>query len=86
MIVCVCNRANDKQIVQAVRDGACCMRDLREQLGVGARCGKCVPMAKSLLHEHADLPARSLSRAHALPGVAGLSLGGRAATVPALAA
>lgn len=52
MYVCVCNPVSDKQIAQAAREGACCMRDLRDRLGVGARCGKCVPMAKELLQVH----------------------------------
>ena len=82
MFVCVCNPVSDKAIVQAARDGACCMRDLRERLGVGARCGKCVPMAKALLHQNAP-GARQVSR---LRDAAGLAAAARPATVSALAA
>ena len=53
MYVCVCNAVSDKQIVKAAREGACCMRELRERLGVGARCGKCIPTAREVLHAHA---------------------------------
>lgn len=80
MFVCVCNPVSDKQIVQAVRDGACCMRDLRERLGVGARCGKCVPMAKALLHENALPGARAVAR---LRSAASLTAGARPVAVAA---
>ena len=52
MYVCLCNPVSDKQIAQAARDGACCVRDLRERLGVGTGCGKCVPTARAVLHAH----------------------------------
>lgn len=53
MFVCLCNAVSDKQIAKAAREGACCMRELRERLGVGTRCGKCVPTARAVLHAHA---------------------------------
>ena len=83
MYVCVCASVTDKQIVQAARQGACCMRDLRDELGVGARCAKCVPMAKELLQAHAVPGARAVSR---LRAPAALPAADLAATVPALAA
>ena len=85
MYVCLCNAVSDKQIVKAAREGACCVRDLRERLGVGARCGKCVPTAREVLQAHA--PAFE----QAGPGCAsqagpGLSRVIAIDTVPALAA
>lgn len=59
MYVCLCNAVSDKQIAKAAREGACCMRELRERLGVGARCGKCVPTARAVLHAHAPASAEA---------------------------
>jgi bacterioferritin-associated ferredoxin len=49
MIVCVCNAVSDKHIRAAVKDGAVCMRDISRELGVGTRCGKCLPEARATL-------------------------------------
>ena len=46
MIVCVCKAVSDRQIRAAVNNGACCMRDIARDLGVGTCCGKCVPEAR----------------------------------------
>ena len=49
MIVCVCKAVSDRQIRAAVNAGACCMRDIARDLGVGTCCGKCVPEAKAAI-------------------------------------
>jgi bacterioferritin-associated ferredoxin len=49
MIVCVCKAVSDRQIKNAVRGGATCVRDLNRQLGVGTGCGKCLPEAHATL-------------------------------------
>ncbi|MFT6898927.1 MAG: bacterioferritin-associated ferredoxin [Paraglaciecola sp.] len=50
MYVCLCHGITDKAIKQAVtEDGVGNMRQLRETLGVGSSCGKCVPMAQSMI-------------------------------------
>jgi bacterioferritin-associated ferredoxin len=50
MYVCLCHGITDKVIKQAVReDGVGNMRQLREKLGVGSQCGKCVQMAQSMI-------------------------------------
>ncbi len=53
MYVCLCNGVTDRQIRSCVAEGAGTMKDLRECLGVGTRCGRCAPFAKSLLKEAA---------------------------------
>jgi len=50
--VCLCRCVTDKQIRQAVDEGAYRVRDLRQELGVAAKCGKCAPHALELLREH----------------------------------
>ncbi|MDP9084124.1 MAG: (2Fe-2S)-binding protein [Pseudomonadota bacterium] len=49
MIVCICKAVSDRHIRAAVKGGACCMRDLTRDLGIGTCCGKCVPAAKASL-------------------------------------
>lgn len=50
MFVCICKAVSDKTIKQAIADGALSMRDLKNQLGVGSQCGKCVCQAQQILH------------------------------------
>ncbi|WP_028115716.1 bacterioferritin-associated ferredoxin [Ferrimonas senticii] len=42
MYVCVCYGVTDKQIKQAVEQGAMDLKSLQAQLNVGKQCGKCV--------------------------------------------
>lgn len=49
MYVCLCNGITDRQIRQAVEDGASSMRELRQQLGVCGNCGRCGPEARDIL-------------------------------------
>ena len=51
MYVCICQQVTDRDIHHAVAQGACRMRDLREQLGVSSQCGKCAGCAKAVLQE-----------------------------------
>jgi bacterioferritin-associated ferredoxin len=62
MIVCVCKAVSDRHIRAAVNDGACCMRDIARDLGVGTCCGKCVPEAKAAIA--ASLAHRKGSTSH----------------------
>lgn len=49
MYICICNAVTEKQIENAVRNGACRMRDLRTQLGVAADCACCAESARRCL-------------------------------------
>ena len=50
MYVCLCLGITDRDIKQAVREqGVGNMRQLRESLGVGGQCGKCVQMAQAIV-------------------------------------
>lgn len=51
MYICVCKAVSDRSIRASVKDGACSLRDLTRELGVGTGCGKCVPAAQQLLAE-----------------------------------
>lgn len=51
MFVCICHAITEKEIAQAVEQGAGSMKELREQLSVATQCGKCTSFAKSILDE-----------------------------------
>lgn len=51
MYICLCHAVTDRQIHQAVAEGATSMRELRQRLGLCSSCGKCGPCAHQLLKE-----------------------------------
>jgi len=53
MYVCVCNAVTERQVHQAIRDGAQTLRDLRRDLGVTNECGRCAECALSCLRANA---------------------------------
>ncbi|WP_396589075.1 (2Fe-2S)-binding protein [Bermanella sp. R86510] len=53
MYVCVCKGITDRQIQQALEDGAD-YREIRSQLGVASDCGQCGNLCKQMVREHMD--------------------------------
>lgn len=51
MYVCVCHAVTDRQMRQAAAEGVCSLRGLRESLGLGSGCGRCIPEARRLLEQ-----------------------------------
>lgn len=51
MYVCVCNAVTTRQISASIADGADTFRALRDQLGVGACCGKCSKDVRNQLRQ-----------------------------------
>lgn len=51
MYVCLCQGVTDGQIREAIYEGCCSYRDVRESLGVGTQCGKCACLAKQVVRE-----------------------------------
>ena len=49
MYICICNAVTDRDIVQAVHNGAQTLRQLRHELGVAAECGRCASCARDCL-------------------------------------
>ncbi|TSA51039.1 MAG: hypothetical protein D4R48_00285 [Nitrosomonadales bacterium] len=68
MFVCVCNAVTEKDIGSAVSDGCRSLRELREQLGVGACCGRCSDCARGVLQD--TLQARASHRPATRPELA----------------
>jgi bacterioferritin-associated ferredoxin len=63
MYVCICAAVSDRQIKQAVREGACSLDQLACCLGVGTVCGCCREMAQEILREAAvPVHAHEVSR------------------------
>ncbi|CAG0981429.1 hypothetical protein MTYP_01784 [Methylophilaceae bacterium] len=52
MYVCVCHAVTDSQIRNAICEGACSMRELRQRLGVASECGRCSHCALGILRGH----------------------------------
>ena len=61
MYVCICNAVTERDIGSAVAEGCGSLRELREQLGVGACCGRCTDCARDVLKNslHARAPHRT---------------------------
>ncbi len=51
MFVCICRAVTDKQIAEAVDEGADHITQLEESCGVGTGCGSCREVAQQLIDE-----------------------------------
>ncbi|PIE40935.1 MAG: (2Fe-2S)-binding protein [Gammaproteobacteria bacterium] len=51
MYVCICKAVTDNDIKQAVADGACSFRDVRNQLGAATQCGKCATTTRDIIKQ-----------------------------------
>ena len=51
MYVCLCEGVTDSQIREAIYDGCCSYRDVRNTLGVASQCGKCACLAKQVVRD-----------------------------------
>jgi bacterioferritin-associated ferredoxin len=49
MVVCVCNAIREKDVRAAARDGAISACQAYRALGRQAKCGQCVPFARSII-------------------------------------
>ena len=51
MYICICHAITDKDIKQAIEDGATTMPCLAKQLGVSTQCGKCKSDVLDIIQE-----------------------------------
>lgn len=49
MYVCICHAVRERDIEQAIAEGAKSVRCLKECLGVSSQCGKCAKQASHLV-------------------------------------
>ena len=52
MYVCICNRVTDRQLRQAVQQGAHSLVALQRELALGTGCGSCLSTAQQLLSDN----------------------------------
>ena len=60
MFVCVCNGITERQIREAIDNGARSLPELTAALGVAAGCGTCADYTRFLL-ERCDVPGQAMS-------------------------
>jgi bacterioferritin-associated ferredoxin len=67
MYVCVCKAVTDKEVENAIDDGACTVADVTRECGAGGDCGACRGMIEDMIEERAEalLPAACLARVKA---------------------
>lgn len=51
MYVCLCQGVTDGQIREAIYEGCCSYKEVRDATGVATQCGKCACVAKQVVRE-----------------------------------
>ncbi|MCQ4320865.1 bacterioferritin-associated ferredoxin [Stutzerimonas stutzeri] len=65
MYVCLCRGVTDGQIREAIYEGCCSYREVRDTTGVATQCGKCACVAKQVVRETlSDIHSASTSLAY----------------------
>jgi bacterioferritin-associated ferredoxin len=67
MIVCLCHRVSDRDIVQAVKGGTRCFEVLQDDLLVAASCACCHDCAREVFDQACDEAGRAEARPQAAP-------------------
>jgi len=57
MYLCICKAVSDRTIRHGIAGGAHSVRALKDQFGVGACCGRCIPEIRALLAERVEQTA-----------------------------
>jgi bacterioferritin-associated ferredoxin len=57
MYVCQCNVVTDRDVLQAIANGARCVADVARVTGAGRNCGGCAASLRDLVCQHC--PVRS---------------------------
>lgn len=58
MYVCICRGITDTQVNDAVCNGARCVREVNQCIGIPVQCGKCCQFMKQIVNQAvADLHA-----------------------------
>lgn len=66
MYVCLCRGVTERQVKQALEEGARSLGDLHRELGVGGDCGRCRCKAREMVHHHLVLEAQAWQGARPL--------------------
>jgi bacterioferritin-associated ferredoxin len=65
MYVCICRAVSEKAVKREISAGACSVRALKDRLGLGSVCGRCVPDARSMIQQASaqqPIPLAALSQ------------------------
>ena len=54
MFVCLCHGVTDKQIKQAVHQGASTVKHIAKELNVATQCGKCAQATKIIIDQELE--------------------------------
>lgn len=60
MIVCHCEVLTDRDVADAIQDGACSIAKVCAATGAGRNCGGCVLTLKRLLCQHDPISSESI--------------------------
>lgn len=71
MFVCHCRALTDREIREAIANGARDLDEIGRRCGAGVTCGGCCPLLQELLDDHAGRAAREAApeRATAAPAM-----------------
>ena len=72
VIVCLCKAKTDRDVLQAIDDGAASLRDL-QRCGIGTDCGACHNMLQVMLRAAADEPLAARAVPPLLPATVATS-------------
>lgn len=66
MYVCICTGITDRQIKQAIKEGAHSLTALGQELGIALQCGECACLTQEILSEtlglaHTDEMSETMS-------------------------
>jgi len=61
MYVCICRAVSEKAVKREISAGACSVRVLKDRLGLGSVCGRCVPDARSMIQQATSQQPMSLT-------------------------
>ncbi len=61
MLVCHCHGLSDRDIRQAVRQGATSRSQVTRRCGAGGRCGGCRPVIEEIVGDETDSPVETPS-------------------------
>lgn len=61
MYVCHCNVVTDRDILEAIANGAECVADVARRTGAGRTCGNCIGSLRDLVCQHCPVRAERRS-------------------------
>ncbi|MEM8844436.1 MAG: (2Fe-2S)-binding protein [Pseudomonadota bacterium] len=61
MYVCICKQVTERHIHEAISNGACSFKEIRNQLGVATQCGQCKSHARKCMRECSNQCADSFN-------------------------